>query len=252
MSFKLVQFSAGGICRIEKTKVSTMQSLPFEEINDVMDDSPIQHYVSSLHGSITAEEVVLLDIEVELTDSLCLKVVTILRKQESPSSGFLVNFYVTPRPNGILLPHVSVSRKRKYIAYPSDELIQTSFMSVLGKERLSNLAYLIGEADILSGRKTFGVSMVDFFCLPSFECRFDCRTIWRSGSNTLLSEPHATNLVYSMQTSTRHYGGSQFIEPHFNMSSPQDHRLFGIQVGLLYPSIRQSACGGKRLCDYSG
>jgi hypothetical protein len=45
-----------------------MQSLPFEEINAVMDNSSIQHYVSSLHGSINAGEVVSLDVEVELTD----------------------------------------------------------------------------------------------------------------------------------------------------------------------------------------
>jgi hypothetical protein len=57
------------------------QTLSFKEINAVMDDSHIQYYVSSLHDCIKAGKVVLLD-----ADS---KVLTILRKQEFPSSIFL-------------------------------------------------------------------------------------------------------------------------------------------------------------------
>jgi hypothetical protein len=36
----------------------------------------------------------------------------------------------------------------------------------LEEERLVSVAYLIGEADILSGRKAFGVGMVGCFLLP--------------------------------------------------------------------------------------
>jgi hypothetical protein len=81
-----------------------MQTLSFEEINVVIDDSHIQHYVSSLYGCINAGVAVSLDVDVELTVSLCSKVATILRKQEFPSSSFLVNFYVAPRQNGIIVP----------------------------------------------------------------------------------------------------------------------------------------------------
>jgi hypothetical protein len=76
---------------------STMEVRSFEEINEVMDSSPIQHYISSLHGSVNAGEAVLLDKEFLLPADLRSKVATIVRKQESPS-GFIVNFYVFPRP----------------------------------------------------------------------------------------------------------------------------------------------------------
>ena len=42
---------------------STMEVRSFEEINEMMDSSPIQHYISSLHGSVNAGEAVLLDKE---------------------------------------------------------------------------------------------------------------------------------------------------------------------------------------------
>ena len=38
-------------------------------------------------------------------------------------------------------------------------------MSVLPEERLGRIAYLVVEDGILSGRKVFGVGMVDFFFL---------------------------------------------------------------------------------------
>jgi hypothetical protein len=95
--------------------ISTMQTLSFEEINAVMEDPHIQHYISSLHGCINAGKVVWLNVEVELTISLRSKVASILRKQELPSSGFLSNFYVAPRKNGIIVPQVSIPWKRMYI-----------------------------------------------------------------------------------------------------------------------------------------
>jgi hypothetical protein len=73
-----------------------MQTLSFKDINAVMDDSHIQHYVSLLQG-----EGVLLDVEIQLTVGLRLQVVTIFRKQQFPSFSFLVNYYVSPWPNGI-------------------------------------------------------------------------------------------------------------------------------------------------------
>ena len=90
---------------------STMEVGSFEEINEVMDSSPIQHYISSLHGHVNAGKAVLLDEEFLLPADLCSKVATIIRKQESPS-GFIVNFYVFPRPNGIEVPRLPIPRKR--------------------------------------------------------------------------------------------------------------------------------------------
>jgi hypothetical protein len=49
-------------------------------------------------------EAVLLDAKVQFNVCLGAKVVTILRKQEFPPSGFLVNYYVSPRQNGIVVP----------------------------------------------------------------------------------------------------------------------------------------------------
>ena len=40
--------------------ILTMETLSFEEINAEMDNSHIQHYISSLHGSLNAGEAVLL------------------------------------------------------------------------------------------------------------------------------------------------------------------------------------------------
>jgi hypothetical protein len=77
-----------------------MKTPYLEEINAEMDNSHIQHYISSLHGCLNAGEAVLLDTEVQVTDSLCSKVVMILQKQQSPSFGFLVNFHVFLRCNG--------------------------------------------------------------------------------------------------------------------------------------------------------
>jgi hypothetical protein len=68
-----------------------MEVRSFEEVNEVMDSSPIQHYISSLHSSVNAGETVLLHEEFVLPTDLPSKVATIIRKQESPS-GFIVNF----------------------------------------------------------------------------------------------------------------------------------------------------------------
>jgi hypothetical protein len=56
----------------------TMEVRPFEEINEVMDNSPIQHYISS----VNAGEVVLLDETFLLPGDLRSKVAKIIRKQD--------------------------------------------------------------------------------------------------------------------------------------------------------------------------
>jgi hypothetical protein len=57
-----------------------MEVRSFEEINEMMDNSPIQHYISSLHdGSVNAGEAVLFDEEFLLPADLRSKVATIIR-----------------------------------------------------------------------------------------------------------------------------------------------------------------------------
>jgi hypothetical protein len=93
-----------------------MESRSFEEIDAEMDQPHIQHYISSLHGCVNAGDAVLLDDEIEVTDSLRSKVVTIIQKQESPSSGFLINFYIFPsQENCITVPRISIPPKLTYI-----------------------------------------------------------------------------------------------------------------------------------------
>jgi hypothetical protein len=145
-----------------------MESGMFEDINAEMDQPHIQHYISSLDGCVVAGDAVLLDNEVQVTDGLPSKVETIIHKQESPFFGFLVNFYAFPSwGNGMTVPRISVPRRKwTYIRYPSKENLQTVYVvSVLLGERLVGVAFLIGEADILSGRKAFEVGMVDCFFL---------------------------------------------------------------------------------------
>jgi hypothetical protein len=168
-----------------------MEALSFEEINAGMDNSPIQHYISSLHGSVNPGEAVLLDEEVFLPADLRSIVATIIRKQESPS-GFLVNFYVFPRPNGIEVPRLPIPRKRTYVGFPAQEVIQTQYVAAVPEAKLKALVYFIGENDILSGRKAFCIGMPD--CLfvrlrvtttlkvePVEDCclQLDCRSLTR-------------------------------------------------------------------------
>jgi hypothetical protein len=47
-----------------------MEALLFEEINAGMDNSPIQHYISSLHSFVNAGEAVLLDDKILLPADL--------------------------------------------------------------------------------------------------------------------------------------------------------------------------------------
>jgi hypothetical protein len=170
---------------------STMEVGSFEEINAGMDNSPIQHYVSSLHGFLNAGEAVLLDEEVLLPANLRSKVATIIRKQDSPP-GFIVNFYVFPRPNGIEVPRLPIPRKRTYVGFPAHEVIQTQYLSFVTELRFVALAYLIREIEILSGRKAFSIGMTDCFFLryratttlelqPVEDCcvQLDCRSLTR-------------------------------------------------------------------------
>ena len=126
-----------------------------------MGNSPIQHYISSLHGSVTAGEAVLLDKEYALRCSLRSNVATIIRKQESQSDGFLVNFYASSWPNGIEVPRLPVPRKRTYVGFPAQEVIQTQYVCAVPEARLQALDYLIREGDILSGRKAVCIGMLD-------------------------------------------------------------------------------------------
>ena len=137
-----------------------MEEQTFEEINAAMDSPHILHYVSSVKGCLSAGEAVFLDEEFTLQDGLKSKVAMILRKQDL---GFLVNFYLLPTSNAIPVPRMMAPRKRTYIGYPSQELLQSTYVGVVVEERVVGMAYLIGEADILSGRKAFGVGMVDCF-----------------------------------------------------------------------------------------
>jgi hypothetical protein len=141
-----------------------MEVRSFEEINEVMDNSPIQHYVSSLHGSVNAGEAVLLDEEVLLPADLRSQVATIILKQESPSV-FTVNFYVFPRPNGIAVPRLPIPQKRTYVGFPVQEVMQTQYLSVVTESRFQALVYLIRESEILPGWKAFSAGMPDCFFL---------------------------------------------------------------------------------------
>jgi hypothetical protein len=90
-------------------------------------------------------------------------------RDNNPSLHFkLTNFYLHPRSNDILVPWMRAPRKCTCIGYPSKKLLQSTYEAVLPEERCVGVAYLICEANILSGRKAFGVSMVDcffFFCM---------------------------------------------------------------------------------------
>ena len=152
-----------------------MESLTFEELHAQITAVPLQqHYIPSLHGSLYAGETVLLDEEVILNSLLRLKVAAKIRK-ELPS-GFLVNYYVNPDQNGIQVPDLPVPRKRTYIGFPTQEVVQTTYVSVLPEERVLGLAYLIDENDILSGRKAFCIGMSDYF-FYTLEWTHVCRCI---------------------------------------------------------------------------
>jgi hypothetical protein len=115
-----------------------MEALLLEDINAGMDNSPIQHYISSLQGCVNAGEAVLLDQDILLLTGLQSKVATIIRKHES-ACGFIVNLYVFPRPNGIKVPCFPVPWKRTYIGFPAQEVVQTQYVSALLEARLQSL-----------------------------------------------------------------------------------------------------------------
>jgi hypothetical protein len=139
-----------------------MEKRTFEEISAAMDLPHVQHYIPSLQGCLVAGDTVLLDHEVQLTNGLASRHATIIRAQESGS--FLLNFFVLPSGrNGVTVPRIPVPRKRTFIGYPSEEVLQTTYVSVISGERIVGIAFLLGEHDILSGRKAFRVGMVDCF-----------------------------------------------------------------------------------------
>jgi hypothetical protein len=119
---------------------------------------------------VNAGEAVLLDEEFLLPADLCSKVVTIIRKQESPS-GFIVNFHIFPRPNGIEVSCRPIPWKISYVGFPAQEVIQTQYLSVVSETRFKTLVYLMHEGEILSGRKAFCIGMSDCFFYDSEQPR---------------------------------------------------------------------------------
>jgi hypothetical protein len=99
-----------------------------------------------------------------LTLNLHSKVASIIRKDDG-CSGFLVNYYVCPRRNGIGVPDPPVPRKRTYIGFPAAEVMQTVYVSFLPEEKFLGLAYFIYENAILSGLKAFCLGMADCYFL---------------------------------------------------------------------------------------
>jgi hypothetical protein len=91
----------------------TMEALPFQEIKAEMDNSPIQHYVSCLHGSVNAGKAVLCEEEFLPPPIFDPKMQGSSQKQES-SSRFIFNFHGFPRPNGIGVPRLPTERKFTY------------------------------------------------------------------------------------------------------------------------------------------
>jgi hypothetical protein len=146
------------------TTITTMQTLSFEQIQaETKTLNPQPHYISSLQGSVYAGETVLLDEEVVLTVALRSKVAAVLRKEAA--SHFLVNFYVFPGQDSIQVPRLPVPRRRTYIGFPAQEVLQTKYVSVVPEGSLQALAFLVNEEDILSGRKAFCIGMSDCFFL---------------------------------------------------------------------------------------
>jgi hypothetical protein len=131
--------------RLQNGPFSAMEARSFEKINAEMHNLHIKHCIFSLHGSLNAGEVVLLDEEFLLKDDLRSNVATILRRKEGISflrRSFLVNFYVLPRPNDMQVPCLPVPRKRTYIGFPTQEVIQTKYVSAELEDRLQALGYL--------------------------------------------------------------------------------------------------------------
>jgi hypothetical protein len=80
--------------------------------------------------------------------------VTIIGKQES-LSGFIINFNLFPKPNGIEVPCLPVPWKQTCIGFLAQEVIQTQYVSVVLEARLQALVCLTQEAEILSGPPWF-------------------------------------------------------------------------------------------------
>jgi hypothetical protein len=210
-----------------------METLSFDELHAYTNNLHLQqHYISTLQGSVHAGETVLLDEEVVLTDALRSKVAAIIRK-DSPTC-FLVNFYVLAGHHGIQVPRLPVPRKRTYVGFPNQEVLQTKCVSVVSEGRFRALAYLINEDNILSGRKAFCIGMPDCFFLRL-----------RVYENlTLEPKRNATNVVHPVENLQSHHGGSQYKEPQLGVQTSQDHRFCGVGVALFFAMLCKSA-GGK-------
>jgi hypothetical protein len=73
-----------------------MEIFSLEALHAQTNNSHLQHYSSTLNGSVSPEEAVFLKEEVALTLNLHSKVVSIIQKDDR-CGGFLVNYYVCPR-----------------------------------------------------------------------------------------------------------------------------------------------------------
>ena len=56
-------------------------------------------------------------------------------------------------------------RKRTYVGFPTQEVLQTKYVSLVPEGSLQALAFMVNEDDILSGRKAFCIGMSDCFFL---------------------------------------------------------------------------------------
>jgi hypothetical protein len=55
----------------------------------------------------------------------------------------------------IQVPWLTVPRKRTYIGFPTQEVLQTKYVLVVPDDRLQALALVVNENDVLSGQKAF-------------------------------------------------------------------------------------------------
>jgi hypothetical protein len=107
---------------------------------------------------------VLLDPAFFLTADHCSNVATVIQKQESPFSGFIVNFHVFLKPHGIEGPHLPIHQKGTYLGFPSQEVIQTQYMPAVTGGRLQALVYSISKMTLSWGRRLFASDVGFVFC----------------------------------------------------------------------------------------
>jgi hypothetical protein len=128
--------------------------------------------------------------------------------------------------------------------HPMRFWLQTTYVFVLEEETLVSIAYLIGKAAILSGRKAFGVGKVDcFFLCLCFNADLMVGPFGRPFGE-MAPTPNCWSLMQQIWTNRKKLQwvimetlNSSSIKPHFNMSAPQEHQLCGMGMGLLCPTL---------------